>query len=127
MEHADRGRNVDRCPKCGDRLAAEAEPGKLVSPVHVGPFPKTENARHHLAPERPVMGGSLVIECARATALDPLPGRTQSVLLVMAAHALDKPKGDKPARVYWLGHRTLALEIWGGSMIGALMRHAGQQ
>jgi len=61
----------------------------------------------------PVMGGQLVVEAARATAMDRVPHGPRLVLILMAAHALDKPKADKPARIYWGGHRLLAIEIYG--------------
>jgi hypothetical protein len=59
------------------------------------------------------MGGQLVVEAARSTGMDRMPHFPRLVLLLMAAHALDKPKGDNPARVYWGGQRLIAIEIYG--------------
>lgn len=64
------------------------------------------------------MGGQLAAEALRATGLDKLPGSSRLVLVAMAIHAFDKPRGDTPARVYWLGRRQLAIEVFGDMEYG---------
>lgn len=59
------------------------------------------------------MGVQLALECVRVTTLDRPRPLARFALVVMALHALDRPKGDTPGRVYWGGQRLLALEIWG--------------
>lgn len=45
--------------------------------------------------------------------MDRVGLRARFQLVIMANHALDRPRGDNPARVYWGGHRLLATEIYG--------------
>ena len=80
--------------------------------------PGVGSGKGHNMEERDLVGGHLVTECLRVTALDGVPHASRLVLVAMAVHALDKARGDTPGRVYWGGHRMLALECFGDAEYG---------
>jgi hypothetical protein len=46
--HAERGRDVDRCPKCGTRLPADYDPGELCDRCKQVRALEIERAQYHI-------------------------------------------------------------------------------